>query len=488
MNKKIKAIGYIRQSDEREDKEDISEQTQLSKIQQYCDFNDWDLVEVFKDIDYSGFRIKYTKRPGLMQAIEYIKNNPVQKLVIFNLSRLTRRRKDFLLIQESLNKLEVDICSTAEQLDFGSPTGRLVANILVNFNEYYSDNLSDVTMDNKKTNAEKGRWNGGPAPFGLKKDGDSFTADGDKADAIRLAFRMAKDGKGPYLIAKKLNELSVLTETGRSWSPRRIRYVLTNPTYAGMQKWQGKLYPLKSCEKLVEWDDFQYIQDTLFGKEKVWKGKERQLLSSLLRCPVCGGKMHARFSTGKKSRRYVCNKKNTLGHCPSPNYDLPTLDEAVVQAIGAMAKKRYEASELILELNESQEDNTNTLKNLRDEYNRLDAAKQKIFDDYYINNKLTEDQFNTLMTRYEKRQKEIDEALQKIPLPQSKSYGHYDDIIGEFTEALEVLPKQEKRKSIELLIDRIIPGEPTKVIFKWGDEMEIKPREMKKYNQKVYFY
>ncbi|MBJ8192596.1 recombinase family protein, partial [Bacillus cereus] len=41
---KIKAIGYIRQSDEREDKEDISEKTQLTKIEQYCELNDWELV------------------------------------------------------------------------------------------------------------------------------------------------------------------------------------------------------------------------------------------------------------------------------------------------------------------------------------------------------------------------------------------------------------------------------------------------------------
>lgn len=262
-----------------------------------------------------------------------------------------------------------------------------------------------------------------------------------------------------------------------------------------MQKWQGKFYPLKNCEKLVEWDDFMYIQDTLFGKEKVWKGKEkvwkgkeRHLLSSLLRCPVCGGKMHARFSTGKKSRRYVCNKKNTLGHCPSPNFDLPTLDDAVIQTIGVMSKMRYDTSEIIPQLNETQDDRMNTLKKLHDEYNRLDAAKQKVFDDYYINNKLTEEQFNDLMKRYEKRQNEIDESLKKIPLPRSKTYGDYDNIIEEFVEALSELPKQEKRKSIELLIDKIIPGEPTQIFFKWGEVMEIIPKEIKKYNQKVYFY
>ncbi|BFH45168.1 recombinase family protein [Paenibacillus melissococcoides] len=125
------AIGYIRQSDEREDKEDISEQTQLTKIKQYCEYNDLELVAVFKDIDYSGYRISYTKRPGLMEALRYLySHKQVKKLVCYNLSRLTRRKKDFSLIHDSLESLHVDICSALEQLDFGTPNGRLFAGIL----------------------------------------------------------------------------------------------------------------------------------------------------------------------------------------------------------------------------------------------------------------------------------------------------------------------------------------------------------------------
>lgn len=487
----IYAIGYIRQSDEREDKEDISEQTQLVKIQQFCDINGWKLVKVFKDIDYSGFRISYTKRPGIMEALEYLKNDAlkkVKKFVAFNLSRITRQKKDFNLIHETLKKLEVDICSASELLDFSSPTGRLVTSILVDFNEYYSDNLSDVTMENKKTNAMKGRWNGGPAPFGLVKINDSFAEDGYKAEAIKKCFRMAKSGKGTFVISKWMNDQGIRTETGKHWTPRRMRYVLTNSTYAGMQRWGGEYYPLNDCPKLVSWEDFQYIQDTLFGKENAWKGKERQLLSSVLRCPVCGSKMHSRQTLSKKTRRYMCSQKNMPGGCKSAVIDLPTLNDSVIQAIAATANERYSKSQLVPRMADKREESLEAIQKLRAERARLEQAKQNVFDDYYLNSKLTEEQFNALMKRYEDRQKEIDELLQKIPLPSKNQYGDFDDIMSIFGEGFMRLSEQDRRKFIELLVEKIIPDSPTIIKFRWGEEKIIPIKETVKYKSPVYFY
>ena len=474
---RIKAIGYVRQSDEREDKEDISEQTQLTKIQQFCDFNDWELVAVFRDIDYSGFRISYTKRPGLMDSMKYLtENSDVRKFVSFNLSRLTRRKKDFTLIQESLNHLNVDICSTAENLDFGSPTGRLVANILVNFNEYYSDNLSDVTSDNKKTNAEKGRWNGGPMPYGLIKRKEYISLNGGKGDTVIKMFQMAKEGKGPFIIKKWLNEKGIKTETGKLWSQRRVRYVLTNETYAGMQLWDGVYYPLLNAETAVSWDDFLYIQDTLFGKEKAWRGKERQLLTGILRCGCCGSKMHSRKTNSNKSdtRRYLCYLKNEPEKCPSPIFDLHSLNEVVIDTIATEWKKRYSPDVIESHIIDNQDKHKSIIQTLRREHDNIEVAKQKIFDDYYLHSKITEDQYTASMKRYESRQQEIDVALAKVPMPKSQKYGNYEDILKELGSLIkETATVEEQRTIVELLIEKIVPGHITCIHFKWGETIEI---------------
>lgn len=491
----IEAIGYIRQSDERSDKEDISEQTQLKKIQEYCDYHGFKLVGTFKDIDYSGFRINYTKRPGIMGALSQLNRpeNRIRKFIVYNLSRLTRLKQDFGFIHSSLAKLNVDICSASESLDFGSPSGRLVAGILVDFNEYYSDNLSDITMQNKKTNAERGRWNGGPPPFGFVKVNDGFQRNEEAAIVIERIFAMALEGKGPFVISKWLNERGIKTETGVEWSTRRIRYVLSNSTYAGMQHWQGEYYKLNECETIVDWSDFQFIQHTRFGKDNTWKGNnDRQLLSSILRCNECGSKMHAR-KVSKKSvaRRYICSRKNSLGQCNSPTFDLESLNHAVLKLISNISKNRYSKNQILSNLTDEQEQDIkkkSTMLKLQQEYSNLEIAKQKVFDDYYLKSTLNEEQFSTLMKRYENRQKEINLLLEKIPLPVSKQYGDYDDVLNSISDALFNLEPEKQRISIGLLVKKIIPGSPTQVHFKWDEIHNIPISYIASGKGSVHFY
>lgn len=487
----IEAVGYIRQSDERQDKEDISEQTQLRKIEAFCEYHGFKLVKVFKDIDYSGFRIKYTKRPGLMESFEFVENRPtVKKFVFFNLSRLTRLKNDFQVIHETLKTFNIDICSASENVDFSTANGRFVASVLVDMNEYYSDSLSDTMNEIKKTNAEKGRWNGGPAPYGLikNKDGFGFIEDFDVSYYIRKGFQMAMEGKGPYLIARWFNSQNFKTKTGKEWSPRGVRYMLTSPTYAAMQRWKGKYYPLLECPELISWDDFQYIQSTLFGNDNVWKGKQRQLLSSILICPICGSKMHSRYYNNKENRKYVCSQKISNGECKSPNIDQASLNNAVIDLIGKIAEEKFEPEHIIPELGGTEDKSLNSIRMLQDEVSNIERAEQQVFDDYYLHQKMSDEQYQNIIRRYEKRKKEIYELLDKIPLPVSKSFGDFDDVLNDFSKSIEVLEDDDKRRSIELLVEKIVPGAPTLVHFKWGEVKEIVPSETKKYKSKLIIY
>ncbi|WP_082311231.1 recombinase family protein [Paenibacillus sp. FJAT-27812] len=248
----------------------------------------------------------------------------------------------------------------------------------------------------------------------LKKNNkDFFVADGYKAAAVIQSFQMAKDGKGPYVISKWLNKESLPTETNLEWTPRRVRYMLSNPTYAAMQRWKDIFYSLNNFESLVSWDDFLYIQSTLFSKEKVWRGKERQLLSAILQCPTCGGKIHSRQTGSKKTRRYVCSNKNSHGNCKSPAIDLPSLNDAVLKKIVDISNGRYSKEQISSKLAVENDESSKILQQLQTEFNNLSSAIQEVFDDFYIHKKLSEHHYSELMKRYEVRQNEIQKKIRK---------------------------------------------------------------------------
>lgn len=244
-------------------------------------------------------------------------------------------------------------------------------------------------------------------PFGLIKKEGVFKADGLDAEAVIHSYKMAKEGKGPYIISKWLKSASVTTKTNVEWTPRRVRYMLTNPTYAAMQNWKGALYPLIGYDALVSLDDYTYVQSTLFGRENFWRGRERQLLSSILQCPMCSGKMYSRQTGSKKTRRYVCSNKNEHGNCNSPVIDLPSLNDAVLKRIVDISNGRYSKEQISSKLVDDIDETTNVLQQLQNEYNSLEKAIQDVFDDFYIHKKLSEQHYNDLMKRYENRQKEI---------------------------------------------------------------------------------
>ncbi|GGK21767.1 hypothetical protein GCM10010965_13410 [Caldalkalibacillus thermarum] len=110
------AVGYVRQSKERKDRESISPETQIEKIKQFAKLQETKVVKIFRDIDISGFRVHYSKRTGLMDMLEYIKANKIKKVYVYNLARLSRRIKDFLEITNELEKFDCSVVSATEMI------------------------------------------------------------------------------------------------------------------------------------------------------------------------------------------------------------------------------------------------------------------------------------------------------------------------------------------------------------------------------------
>lgn len=131
--KEIKAIIYARVSTQGQDYE-----RQLAELKQYADRMGYEVVKTFSE-KISGAK-RVAEREAMTELLNYIENNKVDKVLIYECSRLSRRAVDFLSIIETFNEKKISLYIHQNGLETLQPNGEinpiatLVLGILAQFN------------------------------------------------------------------------------------------------------------------------------------------------------------------------------------------------------------------------------------------------------------------------------------------------------------------------------------------------------------------
>ena len=128
-----KVIGYIRVSTEYQKLKENSINNQIKSINEYCNRNDFDLVEIFEDNGISGL---ISNRIGLTEMIDKIKSENIDCVIVYSLSRLGRKLKDVIQFIELLEKKNIKFISLKENFNSNDIVGKLMFNILGSINEF----------------------------------------------------------------------------------------------------------------------------------------------------------------------------------------------------------------------------------------------------------------------------------------------------------------------------------------------------------------
>lgn len=134
MDTKTKVCIYCRVSSSKQDT-----QHQLRSLRAFAKKNGYEVVKEFTET-ISGAK-KINDRLALVELMEYVKENKVDKILIFECSRLSRRASDFLYIIEQMNEIGVSIHILQNGLDTLLPDGSvnpiasLVCGIIAQFNQ-----------------------------------------------------------------------------------------------------------------------------------------------------------------------------------------------------------------------------------------------------------------------------------------------------------------------------------------------------------------
>ena len=222
MNKKL--IGYVRVSSEISKIKGNSINNQINKVNDFCNLNDYELVDVLKDEGKSG--MEFSKRDGYLELINRCKSENINGVVVYCLSRLGRRMKDIIDVMEMFNKNDIEFYSVKENINNKDIMGKLMMNILMSFNEFEVDNIRERIIDVKRNNKENGLVYG-KLMYGKDKDGKLLIDNISEMKVVSYMKGLRSKGWSYFRISDRLNEKGIVSKSGGKWYGMSVSNVLS---------------------------------------------------------------------------------------------------------------------------------------------------------------------------------------------------------------------------------------------------------------------
>lgn len=206
---KVKAIIYARVSTAGQDYD-----RQLAELKLYADRMGYDVVKTFSE-KISGAK-KVEERQAMSELLNYVEVNTVDKVLIYECSRLSRRAVDFLSIIEIFNEKKISLYIHQNGLETLLPSGEvnpiatLVLGILAQFNSM-ERSLIRSRMESGYINF---RNNGGIVgrKTGYRKTADQMKEEyGEEIRLLKKGYSLRNISKITNTSVNTLRKLSALT-------------------------------------------------------------------------------------------------------------------------------------------------------------------------------------------------------------------------------------------------------------------------------------
>lgn len=119
--------------------------------------------KIYADAGQSGGTID---RPALQDLVRDIESGLITVIVIYKIDRLTRSLADFVRLMDLFERYQVSFVSVTQSFDTSDSMGRLVLNILLTFAQFEREIIADRIRDKMSAMRRRGKWTGGPPPYG----------------------------------------------------------------------------------------------------------------------------------------------------------------------------------------------------------------------------------------------------------------------------------------------------------------------------------
>lgn len=175
------------------------------------------------------------------------------------------------------------------------------------FAQKESESISGNMRWSYQRRMEAGTFLPPSAPYGYRIINKEIEIDPEQAVTIRKIFQWYLDGNSKERIARRLNEVGILSGQNKEWGRGAIHYILTNERYTGNSLWQ-KTYTSETlpttrhrnkgeCEQyyaegthppIITTETFERVQNLIQARKQNYGKTPPEMTHLLSRKVVCG--------------------------------------------------------------------------------------------------------------------------------------------------------------------------------------------------------
>lgn len=425
---------------------------------------DMELYDVYVDDGFTGSNFE---RPDFQRMIKDIEAGKVNCVIVKDLSRFGR---DYIeagrYIQKAFPKQGVRFIAITDNFDSmtaDSSESTIVLPVKNFINDSYCRDISAKVRSQKQIKQKNGKFIGPFATYGYQKDPqdkNKLIVDEYAAHIVRKIFEWKMDGISLMAIAKKLDDLGILSPmnykksqgenfktgfTGKaktSWQAVAVKRILTNEVYIGnmiqgkKEKINYKIAKLvekpesewikveNTHEPIIEADDFRIVQNLLRVDGRATADSENgNFFSGILFCGHCREQLVRRITRykGKEKVSFICSTYNRGEGCLRHHILEDELKTVIFQECRAYANVFMEQARLLEDIKQKEinfevitryDHEMERLRKDQDKYYRLASG---LYEDLQ-KGILTKKEFEKMYSAYAENSNQLGEAIKNQEL------------------------------------------------------------------------
>ena len=379
---------YVRVSTDDQRNNGYSIDSQLRMIKEYCEKNDYSIVDVYNDAGHSG---KDLMRLEMQRLLADIKSKKIDKLIAIKVDRLTRNNYDGFWLLNYCEEHDVKIELILEPYDVSTANGEMIFGMNLVFGQRERKEIGARTKRAMEEMALK-HIHPSKAPFGYIRNSETgyLEVEAIEAEVVKEIFKLCKESKSTRSIATILKEENAYLKQGK-WRADRVYKILTNSIYIGVfeygkykRKKQDILRVENYCEPIIDIQTWNATRTNLEKNKHPNYGEHIHLFTGIVKCPDCGNILSSTNSfknskTAKEKIYYHLTCKNPNCKSKGLHYNSDKIEKALGRILNELTRYMYDMDNEIIVCNSTK---TKDIKDIEKAIERLKLQEKKLVDLY----------------------------------------------------------------------------------------------------------